>query len=455
VRRRPLLVALLAAPLAGCGAAEHAAPARPNVLLVSLDTTRADHLSVYGYARPTSPNLDALAREAVVYERAYSTTSWTLPAHASLFTGKYPSSHGVRHDPEGALVLADAIGAHEGIRARALGAGEATLAALLRDAGWRTGAVVGGPWLLRTFGLGEGFDSYDDRGIRNSSGRRARDVTESALAWLDSGPEPFFLFLNYFDPHVPYAPPARWAASFLPRGVKPDPTKAAHAEALYDAEILYMDYELGRVFAHLREAGQWDRTLVVVVADHGELLGERGLWGHENWLWEPLVHIPMLVKPAGGVRGGERRDELASLVDVAPLVLEACGLAAPADLQGGEPGARHHPVLAEVNPIDPRSYPVSWRGLWQEREKVLESSAGERHLFDLADDPGEAQDLAADDAERTDRALARLARAFAALPPPPAPDAAPPVRVDEDTVEALRRLGYLEDGRDEPAPPAD
>jgi arylsulfatase A-like enzyme len=430
---------------------------RPNVLLVSLDTTRADRLSVYGYERPTSPNLAALAEEALVYERAYSTTSWTLPAHASLFTGKFPASHGVRHDREGPLVLADAVAAPEGIRARGLAAGETTLAALLRDAGWRTGAVVGGPWLIRTFGLGEGFDFYDDAGIGTNAGRRAGDVTESALAWLESAPEPFFLFLNYFDPHAPYAPPPVWAKSFLPPGTTPDPTSAAQAGSLYDAEILYMDHELGRVVTRLREAGLWERTLVVVTADHGELLGERGLWGHEDWLWEPLVRVPLLVKHAGPRRRGERREEPLSLVDVAPLVLDACGLPAPPDFQGALPGARRHPILAEVNPIGTDSGAASWRGLWEESEKVLESSLGEKLLFDLGEDPSETTNLAETDPSRAARALARLAQAFAALPEPPAAEGAP-VRVDDETIEALRRLGYLDapgESDSEPVPPAD
>jgi arylsulfatase len=155
---------------------------------MTLDTTRADHLGVYGYERPTSPNLDELAAHAEVYEKAYSTSSWTLPAHASLFTGRYPRSHGMRHDPAGELVLADAIDAPEGIRARGLSDEALTLAEILQAAGYRTGAVVAGPWLHRSFGLSRGFLHYDDEAVH--SARRAAEVTDGALRWLGQGDLP-------------------------------------------------------------------------------------------------------------------------------------------------------------------------------------------------------------------------------------------------------------------------
>jgi arylsulfatase A-like enzyme len=414
-------------------------------VLVTLDTTRADHLELFGYARPTSPNLTALGAESVVYERAYSTSSWTLPGHASLFTGKYPSSHGARHDPEGSLVLASAIDAPTGIRARSIGRDERTLASLLRGAGFSTGGVVAGPWMLRVFGLAHGFDHWDDRGIRDAVGRRARDVSDAALAWLAGAREPFFLFLNYFDPHVPYAPPRAWARSFLPPGVAPDPLSQTQAVDLYDAEILYMDHELGRVFDALRARGLWERTLVVVTADHGELLGDRGgEWGHERWLWEPLVRVPLVVKSAGPARAGRRERELVSLVDVLPLVLRELGLEAPGDVQGGAPPDAERPLLAEERPMSPESGTGEWRARWDGRFKYLESSRGERFLFDLERDPAESENLAPREPERASDAASQLERDFAALPPAP-PDPGP-VALDAATVEALRALGYLGEG---------
>ncbi|MEN8184047.1 MAG: sulfatase, partial [Myxococcota bacterium] len=288
MRRRFLMLSLgVLCLVGGCGS--EAPRERPNVLLITLDTTRRDRLGLYGYERPTSPHLDELASHATVFENAYSTSSWTLPAHASLFTGRYPTSHGMRHDPEGSLILADAIDAPEGIRARSLDAEARTLAEILGDAGYQTGAVVAGPWLIGSFGLARGFEHYDDKGV--AAGRRAADVTTSALRWLDDVPEPFLLFLNYFDPHLPYAPPPAYRRSFLPSDVSVNLRSSAQAPSLYDAEILYMDEQLGKLFRSLRERGLYDRTLIVVTADHGELLGDRGEWGHERYLWEPLLRV--------------------------------------------------------------------------------------------------------------------------------------------------------------------
>jgi arylsulfatase A-like enzyme len=431
----PLLLLLALA----CSAPDERA--RANVLLVTLDTTRADRLGVYGHARPTSPNLDALASEAIVFERAYSTSSWTLPAHASLFTGKYPASHGARHDPQGPLVLADAAPAPRSVRARGMSPQEPTLAGLLAGHGWATGAVVGGPWLMRVFGVGAGFDFYDDAGMQSQLGRRATEITENALAWLARTEEPFLLFLNYFDPHAPYAPPPRFARPFLPPGVAPDPLSLRQAPALYDGEIRYTDHELGRLFGWLRERGLWERTLVVVTADHGELLGERGDWGHERWLWEPLVHVPLIVKPAGPGRPGRREAAPVSLVDVLPLVLRELGLPDPPGVQGEAPPAARRELLAEVNPIGTESDTGEWRARWEGSLKFLTSTLGERHLYDLAADPDEARNLVPRDPELAARQALALERAFAALPAPPA-DAAP-VQVDERTRELLRELGYL------------
>jgi arylsulfatase A-like enzyme len=432
----PALLAALAL-LAGCAAEP---PARPNVLLVTLDTTRADRLGLYGYARPTSPNLDALAAESVVYEVAYSTSSWTLPAHASLFTGKYPKSHGASHDPEGPLVLAEAIDAPHAIRARSIAPSERTLASLLREAGYATGGVVAGPWMLGTFGLAAGFEAWDDAGILNAAGRRAADVTDGALAWLEDVHEPFLLFLNYFDPHFPYAPPAAWASSFLPPGVQPNPRSAAQASDLYDAEILYMDHEFGRLLRALHERGVYDRTLIVVTSDHGELLGERGEWGHERFLWEPLVRVPLVVRHPGGRGAGTRVRDPVSIVDIFSLILDAAGIEVPAGAQGEVPPARSRPLLAEVDPI--ADGPTGrWKARWEGRQKTLVNTLGERYVFDLAADPEEHENLADRDPARAERAVRALEQAFQALPP--AAEAGEGFTIDDATREALRALGYL------------
>lgn len=436
--RTTLAVGALALAPLGCREARSAA--HPNVLVITLDTTRADHLSVYGYERPTSPALEALASHADVYERAYSTSSWTLPAHASLFTGRYPTSHGMRHDPAGELVLSEAIDAPKGIRARALARDAVTLAELLRTAGYRTGAVVAGPWLHHEFGLSRGFQDYDDDAVQRT--RRAVEVTDAALRWLREDGEPFFLFLNYFDPHAPYAPPPHYRHSFLPRDVRVDLRSALQAPALYDAEILYMDEQVGRLLRGLRERGLYESTLIVVTADHGELLGDRGTWGHERYLWEPLVRVPLLVKPPGPPRSGRREESPISMVDILPLVLESVGLEAPEGVQGRLHRRPGQPFFAEVRPMSGKGSTGDWRAMWRGWIKVLSNSLGESYLFDLERDPHESDNLAEADAERAARAVAELTREFDGLPAPT--DSGPTLAVDPETREALRELGYVD-----------
>ena len=224
-RRRVLGLGGAAALSLAVGCRPRAARAeRPNVLLVTLDTTRADHLGCYGYARPTSPALDAIANDGLVYTRAVAPGTWTLPSHASLFTGKVPTSHGARYDPNGSLVLTSAIPNRPGLsgyRVRGVLPTETTLAGVLARAGYRTGGAAGGPWLKKVFGLGTGFEWWDDDDIGSVNGRSAADLNARALPWLDAVAEPFMLFLNYFDAHAPLQPPPDYAARFLSEPVAP------------------------------------------------------------------------------------------------------------------------------------------------------------------------------------------------------------------------------------------
>jgi arylsulfatase A-like enzyme len=456
-RRAPLLrcavvLALLAASV-GCGPDRtsgpdgHGTTRGPNVLLVTLDTTRVDHLGCYGYPRETTPNLDGLAQESILYTRAYSTSSWTLPAHASLFTGKITYSHGARYDPEGPLVLTDATDRHtetfQQYRARGLSPDERTLAGLLAQAGWHTGAVVAGPWLERTFGLATGFRDYDDSGIDPMRGRRAVEVTDRAIAWLERADRPFFLFLNYYDPHGPYDPPATYRELFLPpvsrRGGL---TGAAVVRALYDAEIRYMDDELGRLFDHLRAAGLWEETWIVVLADHGELLGEHGLNGHGLDLYEGEIHVPLLVKAPGPSRAGTRVESLIQVTDVLPMLFQAMGLSPPADIQGVHPRGPDGPVVAELYPLAVTRGQGVLRALVDTRYKFLWNERGTYRLYDLEEAPGEERSSLARHPERARAMQTQLESFLARLPHPGA--VGPDVQVDEATRRALEHLGYLE-----------
>jgi arylsulfatase A-like enzyme len=421
--------------LAGCGAAEP-----PSLLLVTLDTTRADRLGCYGYARETSPNLDRLAADAVLHTRAYSTSSWTLPAHASLFTGLHAPSHGARLDPDGPLVLADAIdgsAALESYRATGLSPAEPTLAELLRERGYATAAVVAGPWLEGVFGLDRGFDLYDDEGIDTIRGRVAEDVTDAALRWLGSRSRgPFFLFLNYYDPHEPYEDPAGYSELFLPPPHPSEPTREL-LDARYDGEIRYMDQHFGRLLDALRERGLYDGLWIVVTADHGELLGEHRQIGHGKSLFEEEIRVPLLVKRPAGEGGPGRRDGLVQLTDVFAWILEGLGIDLPPRVRRGG-GA----VFAEVRPLEVDSRAGDWRAWISGRHKLHWNARGRHLLFDLAADPHERRNLLGREPERARRMLLEMDTFAAALPP--AGPRGPERRVDESTRRALRNLGYVE-----------
>jgi len=436
--------------LIGCREADRSAPPgapRPPVVLLSLDTTRVDHLGCYGYARPTSPHLDRLAAESVLYTHAVATSSWTLPSHASLFTGKLTTSHGARYDPEGPLDLAGVIeGPREWrrYRARPLPETEHTLAEILREAGYATGAVVGGPWLKRPFGLAQGFDYYDDDHITTTDGRRAESVTDAALRWVERSPgRERFLFLNYYDPHGPYSPPEPFLSRFLAPGIRPSEGMPEGGElaARYDAEVLYMDHQIGRLLEGLRAADIYDDALIVVTADHGELLGEQGRVGHGQHLTEPEIHIPFFVKHPRGRGAGQRAGRPVQLTDVLPIVARAVGLPVPAGIQGGPPPVTGHPVVAEVYPLAFDGPEGDWRALFDGAWKFLWNSKGKHALYDLARDPDERENLVGRETERARRMAGLLDKYLASLPRPGA--AGPARELDAATREALKALGYV------------
>ena len=449
----PLAVLVLAALLAAaCGAEEGSAPARPNVLIITLDTTRADHLGCYGYERETSPNLDRLAAESTLYTHVISTSSWTLPSHAALFTGKFTASHGARYDPTGPLKLTSGI---EGpadwdhYRARGLSTGEVTLAGVLGEAGWRTGAVVAGPWMKRVFGLDVGFEHYDDEQVHSVTGRLASEVTDAALSWLSQPDErPFFLFLNYYDPHSPFQAPAPYTFEFVPpqRHTQRGLANSKNWLDLYDAEILYTDEHVGRLLDELRRTQRFDNTLIVVTSDHGELFGEQGHWGHGEFLTQQELSVPMFIKQPGGSTQPARDDRPMQQVDVMPLVLERLGLPIPAGVQGAARGGEH-PLISEVYPLPMFAKTGDWRVLVEGSLKYVWSSQGNHALYDLAVDPLELDNLASERSEVMQAMGARLDDYLASLPAPG--EAGPEREVGTELSETLGSLGYMDDAHED------
>ena len=295
-----------------------------NVLLISIDTCRADHLSCYGYTRLATPHVDALARDGVRFTSVITPFPMTLPAHCSMLTGSYPETHGVQGNF-----------AH-------LAASNVTLAKAMRSAGYQTAAFVGGFPMSSQFGVGQGFETYDDQfPVPKSAGlereRKAEEVSRLGMAWLNShGSQPFFLFLHYYDPHYPYDPPPPFPET-------------------YDGELAYVDGWIGKVIDKLRDLGLYDNTLVVLVGDHGEGLSERGELEHGFLIYQNTLRVPMIIRVPGGPSGA-RVDENASLVDVVPTVLGFTGLKPAKQVQGidlsgwamGAPGSKaRRPLYSE------------------------------------------------------------------------------------------------------------
>jgi arylsulfatase A-like enzyme/Flp pilus assembly protein TadD len=288
------------ASLAGCNWISASRPSGPNVLLVTIDTLRADHVGTQGAKQAETATLDALAARGVLFEEAMASVPLTLPSHASLLTGQYPPTHGVRHNA--IFVLPDAA---------------ETIAERFRAAGYATGAVVGAAVLNPEFGLAQGFDHYDaefPEQRATSAGffeRPAAAVTDAALAWLRETDRPFFLWVHYYDVHGGYHPPEPFATRFHGR--------------LYDGEAAYVDQQLGRLLHGLEASGRLGGTVVAVTADHGEGLGEHGEVSHTYLIYDSVLHVPLIV--AGpGVPAGRRVPGVVANTGVAATLLHLAGL---------------------------------------------------------------------------------------------------------------------------------
>jgi choline-sulfatase len=429
-RRRPrawavACAALVAhAALSGCTPAARR-PAPPegakSVLLVSIDTLRADRVGAYGSKLGATPTLDALAAGGLRCEKAISPVPITLPAHATLMTGLYPPRHGVRHN---------------GIFR--LGAEQTTLAERFHDAGWSTGAVVGAMVLARRFGLDQGFDVYDDNfgGTRASPTgypeRRAGAVTDAALRWLADAPEPFFLFVHYYDPHADYRPLPEFAARFPGRP--------------YEGEIAGVDAALARLLDGLRASGRFNDTVVAVVSDHGESLGEHGEWTHSYTLYDATLSVP-LVFSGPGVPRGRTLPGVVSLASVAPTLLRLAGLPVPPDLDGEDLIARLEKPGGEEGEAYSETLATQFDHGWAPLHAIRTPShhyvrAPRPELYDVREDPGERHNLLSEGPQSEAKALdgeidAVLARG---VPVRTAP-------LDAATLAQLRALGYaLPDG---------
>ncbi len=436
--------------------------ARPNLLLIVLDTVRADRLGPYGYERETTPALDAFAREhATVFEEVRATSSWTLPSHASMFTGLFPGEHGADHprDPADEVALGIA-----GRPARMLPPDVPTLAERLRVEGYRTGAIVANDaYLDHRFGLDRGFERYDDRrasyvgnylalvqlfGMRLRTGhvlyRDASTISDLALNWLESvrGERPFFLMLNYMDAHQPCFPPAPFDHEFgSEQPADPLRLEAALIPLVYDRALRYIDSEVKRILDWLVAQGLFERTAVIITSDHGEAFGEHGYWTHAWELYEELLRVPLLVKPAGQ-RLKSRESSARSGADIHDLVLSLAGMRESEVFEPRELAAESY--HGQTNPELHRWAERSGRDLgadlvtWIDGEmKYIVGSDASVQAFNLRQDPRELVPVALSE-EELERARAKALEWWRAHPPRggEAPE------MGKEEMERLRALGY-------------
>jgi len=451
--RRASPLALLLLILALTVACKPQAP-RPHIFLITSDTLRADHLSVDGYLRSTSPNLDAFAREALHFEDAVTVIPKTAPAFVSLLSGRYPQYHGVRSNfvaIPGELPM---------------------LPAQLQTLGYRTVAFVGNPVLREGIGFTDGFDHFETMNGRKGDGVTA--INRAFLEWSEKigWEHPTFVWLHYMDPHGPYTPPEALLEPFindahanadvreLPAAPENPPSgtvnkvlgaipgyqqlgeehRVAVYTARYDAEIVHMDAAFGELLDHLRGKQLFDGSALLFTSDHGESLGQDDFWFEHGWFAnEGSLHVPLLFKEPGRTVG-EVVSQQVSLLDVAPTLLRLAGGEAAAELPGGDllVPLTDRPLLIENSD----EYPQKFLGLRQGGWKYLrERTSGVEQLFDLTNDPTEQQELSARHPERLEQMRKQtdelLTRAWQGAIPPraPRPD-------DPGEVERLRKLGY-------------
>jgi len=432
------------------------APDIRNVILVTLDTVRVDHLGCYGRPGNPTPAIDRLAQEGVKFDFAISQAAVTPVSHASILTGLNPQGHGLRviHSQTG-YRLPDTV---------------PTLATILQTSGWNTAAFLSSFTVSEHFGLERGFDVFDTglstapaellspdgKGFWSwdvgSNQRRSDATTDKALEWLNQSEDPYFLWVHYWDPHdIRILPPKDVMEKFPPAGDGKEQKKIA----VYDSEIHFVDLQLERLFAALEASGQAENTMVVLTADHGQGLGEHDWWFH-RLLYQEQIHIPLIVKIPGGHSGVTVKD-LARTIDIFPTILRTLGLAVPADIDGedllelvGEQARTPRRAYADAlnlydlnsrmvqnrRPNDDLLYSVieyPWKLIYRSLRPA------ESELYDLESDPDEAINLYASETAQADHLLEVL-HELGGFVHQPFGDG----QGDPEALERLRALGYVD-----------
>jgi len=444
----------------------------PSIILIVIDTLRADYLGCYGFDGDISPRIDELAAESVLFEKCSSQAPWTTPSLASMMTSLLPQAHGVALSPE------TPQGFHAWRRQWTVAVPDeaVTLAEVLSDRGYRTGAFVSNAFLSRDLGFAQGFQVFDDSAATNR-GHAAPEVLEPAGLWLDSAlasRHPFFLYIHLMDAHGPYDSPEgnfnavrespslgetrqltlREFDRIQPYLRGPQWTRKRHGKMLrtwrgrYAAGVHAADGHLGHLLRRLRQEERWQNIVLVLTADHGEELFEHGGWDHGFSLFQHQLHVPLLIRYPSGERGGKRVSDVVRLVDIMPTLIRI----ADAEVQPTAAGTDLAPLIrlaAGVEPpravfaSSPKNRPGRSSVTVGRYKLIADAKGGKARLFDLVSDPGERLDIAP---VRPDvvrdlrvRLLDQLMKIAATAPP-----ASATVELPDEQVEELRELGYVQ-----------
>jgi len=392
-----------------------------NVILISIDTCRADYLGCYGQTRRTTPNIDQIAGQGVIFKNVVTAAPMTLPAHCSMLTGTIPPYHGI----------------HDNLDYR-LNESEVTLAEILKEDGFVTGGIISASVLSSQFGIGQGFDTFNDRfekaGIADLMvERKGGQTTRLALDWLGRHKdEKFFLFLHYFDPHFDYEPPEPFASEF--------------ADNPYAGEIAYTDYCIGPVIQKLKELGLFDSSLIIITGDHGEMLGEHGELTHGYFIYESTIKVPLIFKLPGQKQAKEV-EELVGLIDIVPTVCGLLDIAVPPQVQGKDlrPYLFGKSILSNERHIYTESLiPTKYNantllGVVTDKLKYIQTTRPE--LYDLVRDRQESKNLISQSPQQARVLQDRLRRILEESVP--TSGSSSKTLLDEQARKRLESLGYV------------
>jgi len=427
--------------LSGCSKRQQGK--KPNIILIILDTVRADGLGVLTRKGPFTPHIDDLSQQSTTFLNAFAPSPWTVPSHASIFTGHYSHKHNAVHDH---FHLSDSF---------------KTMAEILKSLGYVTGGFTCNAWLRVKSGMEQGFDTYEEVYEKPTKPKKtdkgAAKATKRVVKWLNQRADdrkPFFLFVNYMEAHRPYKPPARVLYRLDSTKAKPGlrffsslpeklvglynigrlkltPDELARVQTLYCAEIAYLDEQIGTLISCLRTHGPLDNTILIITSDHGENLGEHNLIGHEFTLFDTVLHVPLIVRFPSALPPGELVEAPVSLVDILPTILEILGdHARLAELKGvsllrakNAQANENRGILAEYSrpktlinrhmrkkfpQVDLSHYDVSLKALRKGGFKYMVSSRGEEFLYNVVEDPAELADVSASFPEQMSRLRTEL-----------------------------------------------